>query len=125
MTSNDANDGYAACSVTFKAKGRNFLPGQDDEALPERRGVYVPRFLTNNPLERPRSHSPVKQRMKPEPPVTRNCFPEWVAAEINRLLQARQAAGTPEEQAQYELQLAIICDAAQRYGRSLTELSEI
>ncbi|MGV3723735.1 MAG: hypothetical protein ACO1SX_22785 [Actinomycetota bacterium] len=63
--------------------------------------------------------------MKPEPAASRNCFPEWVASEINRLLQARQNAHTPEEQAQCELQLAIVCDAAHRYGRSLAELSEL
>lgn len=63
--------------------------------------------------------------MTSETAVSRNCFPEWVAAEINRILQARQSARTPEEQEQYELQLAIICDAAHRYGRSLAETAEI
>jgi len=48
-----------------------------------------------------------------------------VAAEIQRLIQARQNARTPEERAQHELRLAIVCDAAHRYGRSLAELSEL
>jgi len=63
--------------------------------------------------------------MKPEPAVSRNCFPEWAVAELQRLIQARQNARTPDERAQCELQLAIICDAAHRYGRSLAEFVEI
>lgn len=60
-----------------------------------------------------------------EPAASRHCFPEWVATEMARLIQARQSARTPEERAQYELQLAIVCDVAHRYGRALAETSEI
>lgn len=62
--------------------------------------------------------------MTPEPTSPRTCFPEWLSAEVDRLIQARQSARTTEEQEQYELQLAIVCDAANRYGRSLAETSE-
>jgi hypothetical protein len=57
--------------------------------------------------------------------ASRTCFPEWASAELNRLLNARQNARTPEERGQYELQLALIYDAAHRYGRSLAEVSEL
>lgn len=53
------------------------------------------------------------------------CFPEWASAELNRLLAARQNARTPEERGQYELQVAMIYDAAHRYGRALAEVSEL
>lgn len=58
----------------------------------------------------------------PEPPV--RTFPEWASLEIQRLLEARAAAADDQERAQFDLQLAILCDTAQRYGRSLTEIAE-
>lgn len=52
-------------------------------------------------------------------------FPEWAATEVVRILRARERAESHEERAQYELQLALLCNAADRYGRSLTEASEL
>jgi hypothetical protein len=52
------------------------------------------------------------------------CFAEWAAQEVDRLLQTRSSARTPADRAQVELQIAIVCDAAQRFGRSLTETAE-
>jgi hypothetical protein len=54
----------------------------------------------------------------------RTTFPDWAAQEVNRLLRAREHARTAAERAQYDLQLAVLCDAAHRYGRSLAESSE-
>ena len=44
---------------------------------------------------------------------------------VDRLLQARKRARTPDERAQVELQIAVICDAANRYGRTLAETAEL
>jgi hypothetical protein len=55
----------------------------------------------------------------------RSSFPEWAAREVERLLKARTTSGSAAERAQLELQLAVICDAAQRYGNSLAESSEL
>lgn len=55
----------------------------------------------------------------------RSSFPEWAAGEVERLLKARAVTGSPAERAQLDLQLAVICDAAQRYGNSLAETSEL
>jgi hypothetical protein len=63
--------------------------------------------------------------MTPEPATARNCFPEWAASELQRLIQARQVARTVDERTQCELQIAIICDAALRYGRTLAEFGEL
>ena len=52
-------------------------------------------------------------------------FPEWILREVDRLLNARAEADTKEEQAQVDLKLAIVFDAAHRFGQSLTEVSEI
>ena len=57
-----------------------------------------------------------------EPPPT---FADWATREVNRLLKARDHARTAAERVQYELQLAVLCGAADRYGRSLVETSEI
>jgi hypothetical protein len=53
------------------------------------------------------------------------CFPEWAAVEVDRLLAARQIARSRDERAQVELQIAALCDAAQRYGRSLLDAAEL
>ena len=52
-------------------------------------------------------------------------FPEWALGEVDRLLRARARAATPDERAQVELQIAVICDAANRYGRTLAETAEL
>lgn len=52
-------------------------------------------------------------------------FPEWALSEVDRLIDARSHARTPAERAQVELQLAVLCDAANRYGRTLTETAEL
>ena len=52
-------------------------------------------------------------------------FPEWALDEVDRLLQARSRAATAAERAQVELQIAVICDAANRYGRTLAETAEL
>lgn len=52
-------------------------------------------------------------------------FPEWASQEIERLVTARIEASDDRERAQYELQLAVIYDAAQRYGSSLAEAAEL
>jgi hypothetical protein len=62
------------------------------------------------------------RQLSTEPRVT---FPEWAAQEVSRLLHARERARTATDRAQVELQLAILCDAAHRYGNSLAENSEI
>jgi hypothetical protein len=52
-------------------------------------------------------------------------FGEWASREIERLLDARSTAATPDERAEVELRLAVVYDAAGRYGRSLAEVSEL
>ena len=52
-------------------------------------------------------------------------FPEWALSEVDRLLAVRSRALTPDERAQAELQIALICDAADRYGRTLVDTSEL
>jgi len=52
-------------------------------------------------------------------------FPEWLGQEMDRLLRARAAASSLEERAQVDLQLAVLCDVAQRYGRRMLEASEL
>ena len=52
-------------------------------------------------------------------------FPEWAAREVDRLLAARAHAGSMEEKAQCDLQLAVICDAARRYGEALEDAAEL
>jgi hypothetical protein len=52
-------------------------------------------------------------------------FPEWAASEVDRLLRERAQARNREDRAQVELQLAVVCDAAQRYGNSLAEVAEL
>ena len=57
-----------------------------------------------------------------EPRLT---FADWAAQEVHRLLEARNNARTAAERSQYELKLAVLCDTADRYGRSLAETSEL
>ena len=57
-----------------------------------------------------------------EPPVT---FPEWAVREVERLLSARASARSREERYEIDLQLAVLCGAAERFGRSLTEAAEL
>jgi hypothetical protein len=52
-------------------------------------------------------------------------FPEWVVREVERLLEARAGARSSEERADFDLKLAVIYGAAERYGRSLVEVSEL
>lgn len=52
-------------------------------------------------------------------------FSDWTVREVDRLLAARATARTAEERATVELKIAILCDAAQRFGRSLAESAEL
>lgn len=52
-------------------------------------------------------------------------FPDWASQEIERLMSARQSVQDPQERAQIDLQLAVVCDAARRYGHSLVEAAEL
>ncbi len=45
--------------------------------------------------------------------------------EIERLLSSRRYAQSSEERAQCDLQLAVVCEAARRYGVSLAEYAEL
>ena len=58
-------------------------------------------------------------------PAAGATFPEWALNEVDRLLQERSRAATSAERAQVELQIAVICDAANRYGRTLAETAEL
>jgi hypothetical protein len=65
------------------------------------------------------------QERRRSEPDWRASFPEWAATELDRLLRARSKATSDEERANCDLQLAVVCDAAERYGRSLVEAAEI
>jgi hypothetical protein len=52
-------------------------------------------------------------------------FPEWAVGEVDRLLTARERARSVEEKTQYDLKLALICDAARRYGDNLEDTAEL
>ncbi|MFN3649821.1 MAG: hypothetical protein ACK47B_09575 [Armatimonadota bacterium] len=64
-------------------------------------------------------------RARASAPQRAESFPEWAAAEVGRLIDARAQATTTAEQAELELRIAMVYDAAQRYGRSLADSAEL
>lgn len=66
-----------------------------------------------------------RKTARPENNRLATSFLEWAAQEVDRLLAARAHAGSLEEKAQCELQLAVVCDAARRYGEALQDVAEL